>query len=62
MESVRSLDWLRVLRWSCLYVFVTGLLPVLAVFETTQEPWRLFFDLINWPLDGEPAQFTNSDR
>jgi hypothetical protein len=57
-----ELTWLKVLRGSCLYVLVTGLLPSLAVFEATQEPWRLFFDLLTWPLDFEPATFTDSER
>ena len=54
--------WLKMLRLSALVVFVTGLLPSLAVFEVTQEPWRLFFDILTWPLDHNPPGFSTSDR
>lgn len=55
-------DWLRVLRLSSLVVLITGLLPCLAVFRATQEPWRLFFDILTWPLDQNPTGFSDSDR
>jgi hypothetical protein len=58
----KELYWLKILRWSSLYVFVTGLLPVLAVFEATQEPWRLFYDVLTWPLDGQPSGLSSSER
>jgi hypothetical protein len=54
--------WLKILRFSSLFVLVTGLLPVLAIFEVTQEPWRLFFDILTWPMDGDPATLTDSER
>jgi hypothetical protein len=54
--------WLTVLRYGCLYVFITGLLPLFAIFPATQEPWRLFYDVLSWPLDNFPADFTDSDR
>lgn len=54
--------WLKMFRAAALYVFVTGLLPFLAIFEVTQEPWRLFFDVLTWPLDNNPAQFTLHER
>lgn len=57
-----TLFWLRILRWGSLYILVTGLLPWFAVFEVTQEPWRMFFDLLRWPIDGNPAGFSDSDR
>lgn len=57
-----DLRWLKILRLGSLFVFVTGLLPSLAVFEVTQEPWRLFFDFLSWPLDNQPANFTGVDR
>jgi hypothetical protein len=58
----KQIDWLKILRYSCLYVLVTGLLPLLAVFHATQEPWRLFFDLLTWPLDQSPATFSDGER
>lgn len=60
--NTRESRWLKWLRIASLYVLVTGLLPVIAVFEATQEPWRFFFDLLTWPLDGNPAAFTDGQR
>lgn len=54
--------WLKILRVSSLVVLVTGVLPSLAVIPAFQEPWRLFFDLLSWPLDNVPADFSASDR
>ncbi len=53
---------LKILRYGCLFVLITGLLPSLAVFEATQEPWRLFFDILTWPLDSQPSTLTDSER
>jgi hypothetical protein len=57
-----QLKWLNLLRYGCLYIFITGLLPFLAVFTATQEPWRVFFDVLSWPLDNSPAGFTDAER
>jgi hypothetical protein len=54
--------WLTRLRYGCLYIFITGLLPLLAIFPETQEPWRLFYDVLTWPHDNFPTTFTDSDR
>ncbi len=61
MEA-RRLYWLKMLRWGALVVLVTGLLPSLAVSASFQEPWRLFFDVLAWPMDGYPSGFSSSDR
>jgi hypothetical protein len=37
-------------------------MPSLAIFEATQEPWRFFFDVLKWPLDGNPADFSETER
>ncbi|MBL7716347.1 MAG: hypothetical protein JNL01_12850 [Bdellovibrionales bacterium] len=57
-----STVWLKRLRLGCLFVLLTGLLPSFAVFQITQEPWRFFFDLLAWPLDQNPATFTDHER
>lgn len=54
--------WLKYLRLATLYVLITGVLPSLAIFEQTQEPWRLFFDLLTWPLDQQPSGFSAGER
>ena len=60
--TTRRLDWLKMLRCGALVVLVTGLLPSLAVTAQFQEPWRLFFDVLTWPMDGYPSGFSSSDR
>lgn len=60
--SEREISWLKVLRLGSLFVLVTGLLPSLGACPITQEPWRLFFDVLSWPLDNNPAQFTDAER
>ena len=60
--STSETRWLQWLRAACLVVLVTGLLPVFAAVETTQEPWRLFFDVLTWPIDGLPRTFASSER
>ena len=57
-----EIRWLKILRLGSLYIFITGLLPILSIFPMTQEPWRLLFDLLSWPLDNNPAQFTDTER
>jgi hypothetical protein len=54
--------WLKLTRLAWLFIFATGLIPFFAVFELTQEPWRLFFDFLTWPLNDQPATFTDSER
>ena len=61
MEEKRNF-WLRVLRLGALVVIATGLLPSLAIFEATQEPWRFFFDVLTWPIDQNPLSFLDSER
>jgi hypothetical protein len=59
-ESTRT--WIRLFRFGVWFVLLTGLLPSLAVFSSTQEPWRFFFDLLTWPLDGHPGGFSDTER
>lgn len=54
--------WLKVFRFASLYIFVTGLIPLFAIFESTQEPWRLFYDFLTWPLDGIPVSLSSGER
>ncbi len=60
--SDKEIRFLKTLRVGALIVLVTGLLPSLAVFHATQEPWRLFFDVLSWPLDNMPADFSAAER
>jgi len=60
--SDKEIRLLKTFRFGALFVLVTGLLPSLAVFQATQEPWRLFFDVLSWPLDSRPADFSAGER
>jgi hypothetical protein len=62
LKADHDTKYLNFFRYGCLFVLVTGILPTLAIFEVTQEPWRLFFDVLKWPLDQNPATFSESDR
>jgi hypothetical protein len=62
MMSDREIRLLKILRLGALFVLVTGLLSSLAVFQSTQEPWRLFFDVLSWPLDNIPGDFSSGER
>ncbi len=61
MEA-RRLFWLKVFRGGALFVLVTGIIPSLAVNQAWQEPWRIFFDILTWPIDGSPQGFSNPER
>lgn len=50
------------LRLGAVVAFAMGLLPLLAVLQATQEPWRLFFDFLSWPLDNVPSDFSATER
>lgn len=58
----KQIQLLKFLRFGALVVLVTGLLPSLAVFQVTQEPWRLFFDVLSWPYDNMPGDFSATER
>ncbi len=60
--SDQEIRLLKFLRLGALIVAVTGLLPSLSVFQATQEPWRFFFDILSWPLDNMPADFSAGER
>jgi hypothetical protein len=36
---------------------IVGLVGSAASTEAASGPWRLLFDLLKWPVDGEPAAF-----
>lgn len=49
----------KFLKISSLLTILTGLISSLASSIATQKPWLLLFDLLTWPLDGSPANFSN---
>jgi hypothetical protein len=47
--------WLQV---SCLLTSAIGLVAAAGSHPATEEPWRLLFDVLSWPVDGHPAGFS----
>ncbi|MGJ3250782.1 MAG: hypothetical protein ACFE0J_06590 [Elainellaceae cyanobacterium] len=53
------LTWLKL---GCIVVSITGLVSFAASSETFGELWLWLFDLVKWPLDGDPASFSSDTR
>ena len=52
MTQSQSMRWLQI---ACLITIITGLLCAMASHAATDVVWRTLFDLLKWPLDGDPA-------
>lgn len=59
MTVQTSMIWLRV---ACGITIVTGLICALASYPATAGVWLWLFDLLKWPLDGDPAFFSDDTR
>lgn len=52
-------------RWLTVDLWITALVALVAVAAShpaLAEPWRILFDLLEWPLDGHPASFDRAER
>ncbi len=47
------------LKLGCIVTGITGLVSFAASIEEFSGPWLWLFDLVRWPLDGDPARFSN---
>ena len=56
MTTATATVWLRV---ASLATIAVGLLAAAASSATTDGPWLLLFDVVDWPADGEPARFVD---
>ncbi|PKN68673.1 MAG: hypothetical protein CVU54_13650 [Deltaproteobacteria bacterium HGW-Deltaproteobacteria-12] len=54
MDKKISAIWLQV---ACVIAVATGLVSAAASFPATAGPWLFLFDLLKWPIDGNPSQF-----
>lgn len=54
-----SIIWLRC---ACVITILTGLISALASYPATDGVWLLLFDVLKWPLDGNPAAFSDDTR
>lgn len=46
------------LRCAAIMTITVGLIAAAASRQGGAAPWLLLFDVLSWPLDGEPAHFT----
>ena len=52
-------------RWlsaASLVTIVVGLVAAAASSERGDEPWLALFDLLDWPVDGDPGRFSAQTR
>ena len=54
-----SIIWLRC---ACVITILIGLISALASYPATDGVWLLLFDVLKWPLDGNPAAFSDDTR
>jgi len=54
MDKKISAIWLQV---ACVIAVATGLVSAAASFPATAGLWLFLFDLLKWPIDGNPSQF-----
>jgi hypothetical protein len=54
--------WIGALKLAAAGGVALGVLGVLGAHPATEAPWRLLFDVIDWPLDGRPAGFEPATR
>ena len=59
MSMHTSITWLRL---ACVVTIVTGILCGLASHPATAGAWLFLFDLLSWPLDGDPTLFAEDTR
>jgi hypothetical protein len=59
MTHRTSILWLRAV---CLLTIATGAVAWAASTTTYDEPWRLLFDVLRWPVDDVPAGFDRDAR
>jgi hypothetical protein len=54
-----SIAWLRI---ACVVTVFTGVICALASHPATAGAWLFLFDVLRWPLDGDPAFFAADTR
>ena len=59
MSMRTSITWLRV---ACFVTIVTGILCAMASYPATAGAWLFLFDLLSWPINGDPAFFAADTR
>jgi hypothetical protein len=59
MDKRISAIWLQV---ACAMAVATGLVAAAASFPATDRLWLFLFDLLKWPIDGNPSQFDLTTR
>lgn len=57
MTKTVCILWLKI---ACVVTIVVGLVAAAASTHAGSEPWRFLFDLLTWPIDGNPGVFPSS--
>jgi len=50
------------LQVACAIAVATGLVSAAGSFPATDGLWLFLFDLLKWPIDGNPSQFDLTTR
>ncbi len=59
MSKRVSIIWLQI---ACIITIGTGVICALASHPATEAAWLYLFDLLKWPLDGNPGAFDSNTR
>jgi len=59
MSTRVSIVWLKI---ACIITIATGIMAALASHPATDSAWLFLFDLLKWPVDGNPAAFDSNTR
>ena len=54
-----SIIWLKI---ASIITIITGVIAALASYPSTGTLWLSLFDLLKWPIDGNPASFHEDTR
>jgi hypothetical protein len=59
MSERVSIIWLKI---ACVITICVGIICALASYPATDAAWLFLFDLLKWPLDGNPGAFDENTR
>lgn len=59
MRVQTAMRWYQV---ACVITIVTGIICALASHPATAGVWLYVFDMLKWPIDGNPAAFSADTR
>ena len=54
MTNRLLINWLKL---ACIFTGLVGIIAVAASTPVLSKPWLFLFDILNWPVDNNPAAF-----